>query len=369
MKRILFVLLSGLIMLTGCDDGFPTATSSHDKPVRVAPWLYEITFDQYDTRAIENYYRSTSTLYLGGGCSVVRNGDFVGRNLDFYYVDMAEFVLRVPAAPGRYASIGVASCMLDITDRVAQEETDSPLFDLLPYLTVDGINECGVYCSINMVPHDCGTTLGTRPGAPSLFSSMLVRWVLDNCATAREARERLAEMNLVCSRVLGEAHFFIADGQESLVVETIDNQYRCEPVPENIMTNFHLLTDTLTLHSAGLERYDILREHYAEGATLDGMSNLMQRVRYSQAYDLSMSPLWLSEEYGYKYHGVTLGLDTPDSLAIALMEIDAEKFEKRNRSFMQMLWFTSHTSVYDLQHRTLRIYAQEDYTQHYDYSL
>lgn len=164
------------ILLCGCAKEKLSTSSVHSEPVKLSEYLYEMTYTDYEPSAILEFLGNIDQIALGGACSVVRNGDFVGRNLDYYYCDMAETVIHVPAAPGRYASVGVASCLTDFTPDLIKKPPDSHYFDVIPYTVVDGINERGVYCSVNLVPFDCGATTGTNPGEDTTSSPISMCW-------------------------------------------------------------------------------------------------------------------------------------------------------------------------------------------------
>ena len=71
---------------------------------KVEDYLYEITIDEID----ENYYKEVLG-YPMGGCSEIRNGDFIGRNYDWKYSNDCEFVVRTLPRKDRCASIGISS--------------------------------------------------------------------------------------------------------------------------------------------------------------------------------------------------------------------------------------------------------------------
>lgn len=372
-KKLSFLLLMiptlGLLTLAGCNKE-RDASSIHTNPEKVADYLYLITYDDYDEASMTDFANTLSSTAMGGACSVVRNGNYVGRNFDYYYCNMAEHVIRVNAAPGRYASIGIASGLVDFTPEMAENRPQSRLYDLLPYFTMDGVNERGLYCSINIAPTgDLGHTTGTNPGKHLLYSPMVVRYLLDNAASADEAIALLEECNIVSPPILGELHFFIADSTKSLVVETINNKLCYGAPKDEIMTNFYLLHDGYTPNAMGIERYDLLKRLYPLSASFDGTCALMDSVRYSRMYDLSLTPYWYSESYGGDWHGVHIDINTPLSDWEDYLEVAVRKYENRTRSFMEFIWITIHTSVYDMQKRSLRVFTQEEFDHPYDFAL
>src|SRR3954447_1179174 len=99
-----------------------------------------------------------------GGCSAVMSGGVYGRNYDFRPRGYeARFALL--QARGSYASIGGSH---QLTGRL------------------DGMNEHGLAIGLHLVK--------VRPRSPGLNSALLVRRVLDSCATAAEAIDLLRRL-------------------------------------------------------------------------------------------------------------------------------------------------------------------------------
>jgi len=369
-------VLCCFLLLAGCRKQEGT-TSIHSCPVKLADYLYEITYTDYDPGMSERYGRSMDSYSLGGACSVVRSGDIVARNYDFLYSDIAEFVIRVTAAPGRYASIGVAGPLFELTSKNAESDTNSLYYDILPYLTVDGINEKGVFCEVNMVVTESDyCTTGTKPDAKvTLYASQVVRYVLDHCSTAARACEDLKQMNIVFNKILGELHFMIADKTDTYVVEVIDNKLVCSKPKENILTNFYVLTpeflndDKVGLKPVGIERYLIARNRSDDCASTEGAVALMKDLRYSKIYDLSSTPYFYSEFYGDVYKGRQIDINTPKEDYIDYIKADIDLFKKGRRNYLDGLWITTHTSIYDLSDFSMRVYSQEDFDNSIDIAL
>lgn len=369
-NSIYFYCLLFLIFCTvGCakqDDG-PCA---HSAITKLAPYLYEVTFTEYDPGKVETFFNTLDKSVHGAACSAVRNGNFIGRNLDYFYDETAEFVIHVPAAAGRYASVGVSSCNFFLTAEIVESGKESPYLAMIPYFTTDGVNDQGVYVSINMAPTgDLGYTTGTNPGAETLCCSMVVRYVLDNCKTAAEACEKLSKMNITTVGLMGEFHYLIADKNDTYIAEIINNKLVYSKDAGNIITNYYLLHNGYTPHAQGTERYDILKEHYAEGATFDGMDALLKRVQYSQAYDPKLPNPWYSDFCGFEWEGQSITIDTPHNVTIGLIEKMHNGFATKERNMLGGYWITIHQSVYDISAKRLRVYVQENYSKSFEFIL
>ena len=73
-------------------------------PKKLADYLYSIEYADYVPDLTTGDH-----VKQGFACSAVRNGNFYGRNLDLDYSNVPEFVIKIAAKEGRYASIGMAA--------------------------------------------------------------------------------------------------------------------------------------------------------------------------------------------------------------------------------------------------------------------
>lgn len=281
-------------------------------------FVHEIWYDENWVSPTDDAMPYPPPVPVAGYCSAVHNGNFVGRNLDYFVNDMPTFVVHVAASgTNRFASVGIGSAQLHNAD-VAEYTAE---YSLPPLGIFDGINECGVVIEENVVPiDDVGALEGTNPGKPDLHIVYVPRYVLDHATSAAHAIKLLEERNLV-GDLLGafSFHYLIADKDESYVVEFIDSKLVWRKM--EISTNFNLCWDNgkqaaitdetegawtkndypapyaeettiddikkfYTDYAMGVERFVTLREHYDEGNTLEGMMNLMKRVQYSQTYSI-----------------------------------------------------------------------------------
>lgn len=368
-KLIVLVVLIG-ILISGCikvEHGKSFYNLKH-----VAPYLYEVTFDDYKW----DEDLETVTNVDDFGCSSVKNGNFYGRNFDFVYNDIPEFIIKVKANENRHSSIGVGY-VSEVHEEENIKEKYSDRINLLPNATMDGINDAGVICSDNVVPkNDTVPITGTNPEGEKLHISLIVRYVLDNASSADDAIKLLEERNIYGD--LGEEynlHFMIADKDKTYIVEFIDNKMvaKLKTGNEQIMTNYYVNLDYYTEHSAGIERYNILKENYEESSSFEGMWNLLQRVRYTNAYTYYKVSEWYSEFLTQSQ----IELLNDDSFRT---EAKANFDNIKNNYWMNIgqnnrkqpdisYWITTHNSTYDIENRKLRVTVQEDYNIFYEYKL
>ena len=371
-KQIFFVLAATVAacvgQLTSCGPAKTSESPNHTPLAKVTDYLYEISYtDLNDSLIPVMSDPSRAFITVEGACSSVRNGNFHGRNLDLFYNDMCETVVHVASSANRFASLAVCGGKAEYTPAL-MDSLPEELYDLLPMIVVDGINENGVVFNVNVVPgEDTAPITGTNPRGENLSCALAGRYILDHAESAAHAVELLAERNMMGSFGHYGLHFMISDETETYIVEFIDGKqvyYRGEPVANtNIMVNlFATKLPELTPNASGVERYALLQEHYDEGATLDGMARLMQRVRYTKAYDVETNPFWYSEFVG---NGVTIYSSHEELMANAQASIESCRRHERGTGF----WQTVNTSVYDIAARKLRLFVQEDYDKHYDFEL
>ena len=359
---------------------------------KLAPYLYEVNFAGWDYTVGSDYFEKYHNPIIGA-CSAVRNGDFYGRNYDWYLDECASFVIRCKKSKFKHGSIGIAGSNTSLTEAVVSSGKYNPSYKLLPFLTVDGINDKGVACNVNVVPTgDKGYTTGSNPAGKDMCATMIVRYILDYADSAAHGVELIKGLNVympISDEFTQEFHWMIADKERTYVVEFLHNTINvisdvrndnCGSFPNDkpIMTNFYLSgfdgntatkfykaneynagRTTLTNYAAGLERYDILSSGYAAATDKESMVDLMRSVIYSKAYEAETNPFWFSEFVGdlssYGYGDLSINSDTEDfqPLIEHLQDLYSEK--QRNRK----LWQTVHTSIYDLEHLKLYVFPQE----------
>lgn len=338
------------------------------QPVKVADYLFEVTVDDYSAEAPNDLVDIATTEF---NCSAVRNGNYYGRNLDFFISEISEVVVRTPAKEGRHAVIGV-SRLMHMTDAEIEAGVSADQLAILPWGMFDGINDAGLFCNMNVTPAgDSGIPhTSPNPGMPQINCMFLLRALLDNCASVEEAIDFVNSHDVIGMDKGGfDLHFMIGDPHRNVILEYVDN--KAVFVDGNIMTNF-LVSElpVYTPHADGMERYDILSENYAEGCTMEGMWNLLRRVRFSQAYDPETKPFWKSEFVGEPYN-----INTPLEEILANPQVQADianfkNFKETGYYTPEMhLWYTLHNSTYDIENKTLWVTIHEDYEHRYEFKL
>ncbi|MDO4467914.1 MAG: linear amide C-N hydrolase [Bacillota bacterium] len=361
---------------------------------KIADYLYEVTFYDYDY-AFEPTRKFFEKRFKLGGCSSVQNGMIRGRNYDWTYDEEPAFVIHVPATENRYASVGVARSA-GMTPALIESGEDFEILRLTPYGTLDGMNDQGLTINMNVVNYkEKGDfRMKTEDTSDDIFPAMIPRLVLDYAANIEEALELIDQMDVYSMADENELHFMLTGKTsatnptfKTIAIEFIpdENQvYKMHVIDKfvedkEIMTNFHLTDfdgseESLTEHPMGYERYQVLFENYEMGNTVAGMRELMKKVYYTRAYDLSDENFWYTE---YSKGDLTMknrGLKNLKGDVCNAGEYEdvigdmVDKFLHRTRSDKAPSWQTVHLSVYDIEHLTLSVIPQEG-DDHYDFKI
>lgn len=163
---------------------------------KIKDYLYETYYDDIDYEYAKEYFESRSPRIEAFACSSFRRGNYFARNFDWTYNTDADFIVKTKARKGRHAVLGVASGMSELSNDVASTGEWIPAYKILPFMLVDGINDKGVVCNINVVPIDKADPIGLFNATTTealieekekICNIMLVRYVLDKFSTASEA--------------------------------------------------------------------------------------------------------------------------------------------------------------------------------------
>lgn len=369
-RKIVFVSLIASASLFGCKKG--EQKEDYKYLGQIAPYLYEIVFDEYefdkDRLTVKDYTPS---------CSVVRNGNFIGRNFDFYFDNTPEFIVRMNAKEGRYASIGVAQNSLFKEEDLISNKANKDYFKLIPNMMMDGINEKGVFVCNNMVSNEGTINQGTNPGKEELGVWFIIRKILDNAASADEAIELMRSYNLVGDLYNKEnLHYLIADANKTYIAEIIDSKLVIQEKTsdEQIMTNFLCNQEEMINYPAGIERYNILKANYQTASTFKGMQDLLYTTRFSLSFNPNVDPIWISDAGLFSYQE----MQDPDIIASYKSLLETEYYPGftydfnnniRNDDIVEAWWITKHNSTYDIQNRSFSIFVQENYEQSFNFKI
>lgn len=205
--------------------------NGYDEIQKVAPYLYEAWYSNLDYTKADRYFRTKAVPVTPSGCSAVRMGAFYGRNLDWYYNNQAEIMVHTKHEHGRNAVFGICSSMSGLDDAFVSSGMYSELYDYVPFMLVDGINEHGLVVNTNVVPAgEKGNNSYINRGSSSdvdICSLMLVRYLLDKCSSVADVKDFFNEQPKIYQPLTllqggYEQHFMVADESSTAIIEFIN---------------------------------------------------------------------------------------------------------------------------------------------------
>lgn len=389
----------------------PNHSHVYYNKTKVKDFLYEIDYGNIDYDYAKDFFSSQMIDSVEGLCSSVRNGRFYGRNLDWLYDNNVDFVVHTPKSENRYAVLGVAGNAPDITsDKVDQDVIDHngyDMFKVLPFFMLDGINEKGVFINVNVAPlNNVEPIEGVYEIKASveekerLCSKMIPRFVLDNFSSAKSAIEYIQKYVTVyfpssMVSINYQVHFMIGDNASTYVMEFVDG--KTVYTKSTKMTNFHItnvnfnkdgkvytpadvefdetkkpsIKNNIEKYGAGLERWNVIVDKYAKANTKKGMRDLLESVYYSHTYTNTenlfhsefaheKNNLWIED--GMPESDDPKYITTVDSKPSEYDKVEnysREQFKTKERG-VTSAWITVHSSLYDLQSKTLYLKTQEE---------
>lgn len=351
----------------------------YTKLEKIKNYLYEIHYDSLDYESAFDYFKKGADISVGG-CSVVVKDGLYGRNFDWLYSNQAEFVVRTPQVAGRNQTLGISGGFADLTDDLVLDEKMSDLYKIIPFMLSDGLNNKGVVANINVVPTDKGfnRAIPTGESTVELSALMLVRYVLDYFDSAKTAVEFIQEHMTVyfpdkLHEMGYEAHFMVADADNSYVIEFVDN--KAVVIENPYLTNFYLDgvefnedgkvytpetqtesdnavdTNKVTIYGSGLERYNLIVESYEELQGIESFRELLKKLYYTNAYK---DKEWLTE-----FVGKDLTVKSEPDMFTDYLEVVVNAYENRKRENPQT-WQTVHSCIYDMENLSLSLSTQEE---------
>lgn len=353
---------------------------------QIADYLFEV---QYSTENIDydyaNEYFKTGDFSHNsvGACTGVVKGNEVLRHFDWYYDNTCEFIIRRPADPENniHASIGTATTITKLSKSFVESGKYSPEFKALPFLTVDGINDAGLYIQINVVP-SLENGFDINPEAEIECSDiMLVRYMLDHCASIEEAEQVFNTVHIYPRNGFPYClHYLIVKDGEWVIVEltedshiTITEGTSTNQIPYGIMTNFrmsglsfiednHIDWSTIEQYGNGVERYEIAESAFTDDISLADISE-----------DLTYTHVYTNTELGTRWNTECCGMVGPSGDKLTILDaknspnlfdeifiIGAQMYANRDRNAENPdTWQSVHRAIYDLSNKSFKIYIQE----------
>jgi len=286
---------------------------------------YFLNYIEYSPKSIDSqkaadYLKQFEPTLSPGRCTGVydkRTGKAL-RQLDWYYNNEAEFIIKMNADSDKqvFGSIGVTATSPKITKDIAKYmiETGSyyEYFDMLPFFTVDGVNDQGIFAQSNVV-NKHGIDININKDDPTKTDCcivMLVRYILDKFSQAD-----MIDAASVKAKIKGNLHIFgtVKLGgynshilvachklKKSYVIELTADDILVNEFP--IMTNFRTIKSNLSAISMttdykvdwneieqdgiGLERWETCAKFLShKSGSYDDFKQLRSDLNYVHAYD------------------------------------------------------------------------------------
>lgn len=344
-------------------------------------YLHYAEFDDcYAADAAAYYARMgapASKLAGAGGCSVLRRGNVVGRNYDWKLDEAAEFVVRVSPLGSRHGSVGIATLGTNLTERMVTSGRHTELYRVLPGRTVDGINDAGLVAEVNVIPYDAARTPRLQDGGTrDLHAWGVVRYALDNFGSAREAAEYVAAHYYIPEGSEYAYHWSFSDAEGSWIVE----DGRCAKATQGqvmsmSMTNFRIwwIARFIDPETGRIDRTALAAEDpYGTGVErfeamygTEDVAAALRDVAYTKTYLAATEPRRISE---FAEAGVARVDESAALSSIAAQVIAAWPGREAARE-QGVWWQTVHSSIYDIEKRTLAVAVQEDFGKRYVFQV
>lgn len=309
--------------------------------------------------------------YVDSGCSSFFTHNTEGepitcRNYDYPHrvskedrtITGLNFVLHCKPE-GKYESISLADAVwCDVENPLLQRggpEKDgfsADMIDVLPYQCMDGINEKGLCVSILRVD----IKDGDQPGGLPVASSMLLRYMLDDCANVEEA-VRKAKTGILLPEDWQDCHFFVSDADgRSVVIESRNSVISV--VESDVCTNFYLGSDD----QEDSYRNGKLREEAVKMTDENGTPEY--HYGYGHGYHRFVTILGQLERYRdtsrQDYYTMM-----PESAALVILQ-SAVQNPYTNASGISM---TQYSAIYNNKKRTVKVWSFQDYTKSYTFDV
>ena len=372
-KLFLFTIIALFaICITGLGCGNTSAENVQQEVVRLDEdgYLYymDYTKDYYGPDVIEKLREAG---FIDTGCSSFftynTNGEPITcRNYDYPHRVSKEdrtltglnIVLHTKPE-GKYESIAMADAVwCDATNPLLQKGGpdmpgfDVSLLDIVPYECMDGINEKGLSVSILKVDIKEGDKGANFP----IGSSMILRYMLDDCANVAEAIKKV-DTAIVTPEDWQDCHIFVTDADGNYVVIESRNGI-VSTVESDVVTNFYLSYDDIEdVYRNGNLRENalMLTDEYGEKQYEFGYGHGYHRFITIASQLISHIDI-TSEEYRTVM---------PESAALVILQSAAQN-PYTQASGISM---TQYSAIYNNEKRTLEVWPFQNYQTSYAFDV
>lgn len=317
----------------------PGSTGDYLSLRRVDSYLYEATFD-----AIPEFNECTD--FIPAGCSsFVRDGK-LHRNLDWYYDNTADFIVRCKDFEGMAFIAGQEDGKLDFE-----------VLGQLPYNVKDGVNKDGIMVCTHVVNNDWQWDGSGEKKYDIRYLPYYILTHLHEIDTIEGVLEAFLNNAFVNASMKEQGYltqYLVTDGTTTYVISPPDTKngvYSIRNASSNPkLTNFRWVEDAtvdradLQLHPNGVARWNLIDEN-----------TTLEDLKYTNAYQFDE---WLDEFIGIN----ETTKDSTDEELHAIWAVVRNMWLYRERD--GQLWQTCYSVTYGpngMEH----LFAQENYEKDY----
>ena len=293
--------------------------NKYDNLTKLSDYFYLVDYIALDYEVASDYFKEDEEDIIINTSNTLRAKDFVGRNVDSRYDKNVDFLVRTKAFLGRYATMGFATRLKTLTEEFVNSRTFTPLFATLPFNLTEGINDKGLFASVDyFIPNS--TERQTKKAFPSgkaeveLSTSMVVRYILDHFENALDAITYLEE----------HAEIYMAH-------QTAKNKLECQWFVSDLDGNTYLLQilkrEDNSQYLSHIEITDIpvVTNFSKFGIKLGTNSQPDSKIVYTPATKERISPdydeYWDADTYN-NIRQAGIGLETYNNLINALPNLN-----------------------------------------------
>ena len=260
---------------------------------------------------------------------------------------------------GKYESIALADAIwcdeknpLLRQNGPDEQDFDPDMLDIIPYECMDGINEKGLCVSVLRVD----IKAGDQPARLPVGSSMLLRYMLDDCATVDEAVAK-TQTTILLPEDWQDCHFLVTDADgRSVVIESRNS--KISVIDSDICTNFYLGSDDMEDYY----RSGKLREKAVK--MTGGSESPDYHYGYGHGYHRFATLLSQLERYRdttREDYYTTM----PEPTALVLLQSVAQN-PFTNASGISM---TQYSAIYNNAKRTVEVWSFQDYSESFVFGV
>lgn len=260
---------------------------------------------------------------------------------------------------GKYESIAVGDAVwCDENNPLLQqggpdrEGFDPDMLDVLPYQCSDGINEKGLCVTIQRVD----IKQGDQPARFPAGASMMLRYMLDDCANIDEAIQK-TKTGILLPEDWQNCHILVSDTSgQSIVIESRNSEVKI--IPSDICTNFYLGSGDMEDAYRDGRLWEKAVKMTDEGTGPD--------YEYGFGHGYHRFAIILAQLECYRdvtkeaYYTVM-----PESTALALLASVAQN-PYTNASGISM---TQYSAIYNREKRTVEVWSFQDYSKSYVFDV